>query len=297
MRKSKKAAKPTSANLTAQRSAPSKAATHPLFTAAINDNDDQIKKLVQAGVDVNMRDSKTGETPLHFAAMVNKQKAVKALIEMKADVNIKTANHHLPFFFTRGTPLHLAALHRHTAMINLLTAAGAEVNATDELKDTPLHNAIQLSINGSGKEAVEALLRAGADPRIKGQHGRTPAALAYEESEKTIGDLLVTAEAIFKKKSVTSTVVANVPDSKLSATATESAAGNKAKRKKKKKKRAMAADSAPASAVAANNQRIPDQKYAEAIIASLTSAGLLATKKPTPIDLVIEYYHAPGFTK
>ncbi|KAL0154595.1 hypothetical protein M9458_048858, partial [Cirrhinus mrigala] len=43
------------------------------------------------------------------------------------------------------TPLHVAALHGHTALVSLFTRHGANINARNNQSATPLHLACQMS--------------------------------------------------------------------------------------------------------------------------------------------------------
>jgi ankyrin repeat protein len=63
---------------------------------------------------------------------------------------------------------------RQQAVIAYLVAAGADPNATAAGGVTPLHRAVRNRCSG----AVEALLSAGADPRLANDSGSTAADLA-----------------------------------------------------------------------------------------------------------------------
>jgi hypothetical protein len=60
------------------------------------------------------------------------------------------------------TPLHLASLHDHLSVVEVLLASGADPRAVNQWKETPLHWA---SRSGC-LPVVIALLDAGADPRV-----------------------------------------------------------------------------------------------------------------------------------
>jgi ankyrin repeat protein len=61
-------------------------------------------------------------------------------------------------------------------MVELLAAAGANVNATSNYGDTPLH----LCVTSCNVEAAQTLLRAGANPAISNHKGLTPLAKARQ---------------------------------------------------------------------------------------------------------------------
>jgi ankyrin repeat protein len=66
-------------------------------------------------------------------------------------------------FDVGDTPLHSAARWGRLDIVNILLAAGAEVNAANVLDQTPLHYAVVYQ----HPEVVKTLLAAGADPSIK----------------------------------------------------------------------------------------------------------------------------------
>ena len=68
-------------------------------------------------------------------------------------------------------------------IVELLLASGADVNAKDEMGETPLHLAAQFG----RKEIAELLIAEGADVNAKGDFGRTPLDTA---EDKEMADLL-----------------------------------------------------------------------------------------------------------
>jgi ankyrin repeat protein len=76
------------------------------------------------------------------------------------------------------TPLHLAALHRHAALLDALLARGCNPNVRDGSGRTPLFAAIE---HGEGGLAlVRALIAHGADAEASDANGETPLGLALE---------------------------------------------------------------------------------------------------------------------
>jgi ankyrin repeat protein len=70
------------------------------------------------------------------------------------------------------TLLHYAALHNNVEVVRLLIENGADINARDKWKDTPLHYALPLF--EGGLEAARLLIEAGADVSAQGRYGDTP---------------------------------------------------------------------------------------------------------------------------
>ncbi|MDC0308981.1 ankyrin repeat domain-containing protein [bacterium] len=87
----------------------------------------------------------------------------------------------------RQTPLHYAAFNGHKEIVELLIDAGADVNAKPDLFGwVPLHNAVR----GGQKEVAELLISKGADVNTKVDDGRTPLDLAIRFKRTEIADLL-----------------------------------------------------------------------------------------------------------
>jgi len=81
------------------------------------------------------------------------------------------------------TPLHIT---HHASLVEILAAHGADVNARAQYGWTPLHVQAGESEDSGASEAIAALLAAGADPNLRDAAGETPLAiaLAREEPEK-----------------------------------------------------------------------------------------------------------------
>lgn len=75
------------------------------------------------------------------------------------------------------TPLHVMVLRKDRYAVDVLIAAGANVNAVGDMGETPLHVAV-----AHGDEAIiRALLRAGARTDIRSEFGQTAAERAKEQ--------------------------------------------------------------------------------------------------------------------
>jgi uncharacterized protein len=80
------------------------------------------------------------------------------------------------------TALHLAAIGGHVKVAEVLLAHGANVNATDGSKLTPLHRAAAYA----PADLVALLLAHEADPDAKSWDGRTPESFARERGDAQI---------------------------------------------------------------------------------------------------------------
>jgi Ankyrin repeats (3 copies) len=117
-----------------------------------------------------------GDTPLHAAAFSYDPEVARELVIRGADVRARNR---------RGAePLHAASIGvpgsthwnppQQRAVIVLLIEAGADPNAVAVGGVTPLHRAVRNRCSA----AVDALLIAGADPRIENDRGSTAFDLA-----------------------------------------------------------------------------------------------------------------------
>jgi cytohesin len=125
---------------------------------------DIIRVLVEAGVDINKRDS-NGMTALH-ASCESKHisSATETLIELGADVNARDSRGETPMHRARGVK-HMMAL----------IEAGADVNARTNGNSTPLHKAASRGDIEVGK----LLISNKADINAKNEDGLTPIQVAY----------------------------------------------------------------------------------------------------------------------
>ena len=71
-----------------------------------------------------------------------------------------------------NTPLHSA---NNIEEAQALIQNGADINAKNNLRWTPLHYAV----NNNRIDLVELLIKAGADTKLKDKWGRTPGQVAY----------------------------------------------------------------------------------------------------------------------
>ena len=140
--------------------------------------------LVKAGADVNTT-GEDGMTALMYAAMHDDPRVVKRLLEAQADVAARDA---------KGWTALMHATRKdrgHAAIIELLIAAGAEVNAAHKRGGTALSSACYNGHVG----AVERLLDAGSKVNVKDQGGWTPLICACFNGHAPIVKRLLAAGA------------------------------------------------------------------------------------------------------
>jgi ankyrin repeat protein len=167
-----------------------------LMHAAMCENAEIVKMLIDAGADVNKKD-KNGMTALMHAVYNLGQTSPKSnveiskiLIESGADVNMVTEYN--------DTALHLLCSKTKdmVEVADLLIKAGADVNVKDSNERTPLMEAVlQKNI-----KIVKSLIESGADINIKNSLNKTALMIAREYGYTDIVKLLTDAEKNIKIK-------------------------------------------------------------------------------------------------
>ena len=102
------------------------------------------------------------DQPLVQAAKRNDAAAVRTLLRQRVDANVTEGD--------GATALHWAAYHGNTSIADQLIAAGARVDAANDLAITPL----ALAADNGHAAIVERLLARGANPNAASETGVTP---------------------------------------------------------------------------------------------------------------------------
>lgn len=103
-------------------------------------------KMIEGGVDIEMKDPGAGASALHYAVMKGALPMVGLLLQRGADVNSRTKS--------GTTPLHTAVLYGHFEVAEYLLDKGADVNAKSASGVTPLNLALAANF-----QRIEKLLR------------------------------------------------------------------------------------------------------------------------------------------
>lgn len=139
----------------------------------------EVKRLVEAGADVNVQDE-NGNTPLKYASAEPRPAVLRTLIELGASPHMADR---------RGfTPIHCVAGHgfyeEAIEMAEILIAAGADVNARSQVHGfVPMHEVRTVRM-------IDFLLQHGADPTITNDEGKTPEEYLREDDEIEEADYL-----------------------------------------------------------------------------------------------------------
>jgi hypothetical protein len=131
----------------------------PLFWALIKQNKKGFQALLEQGADPNVittRENGEKASILHFAAIMDDSDYLRLMLEHGANANVVDAD-------TGETPIYEAIANFRKSNIDLLIAHGANLNFKDRTGQTPVMDAASLK----QYDVVYAMIKAGADPKIK----------------------------------------------------------------------------------------------------------------------------------
>ena len=110
------------------------------------------------------------------------------------------------------SPLLSAAEHEQPEIMRLLVSRGADVNHSDSNNWTPLHNAVDIAIDGTIQcrlpeinwECVGVLLDLGANPKLKCVRGKTPWDIVDDYGVKARSSKAFGTPSLFAQRAITS---------------------------------------------------------------------------------------------
>ncbi len=119
-----------------------------------------------------------GDYLMHMAVRKKKDSMLKILIKWGFDVNIKNddKNEYGENNQLKSSPLHVAAETANYNAVALLCDAGADINALDTKKMTPLACA---TFNAENKKMMDKLVKKGASKSVGGEHSAEKMAQHY----------------------------------------------------------------------------------------------------------------------
>jgi ankyrin repeat protein len=187
----------------------------PLMKAVRNDNLKEIKKIIQAGVDIDEK-TEEGYTALMAAVYKGNIEIIQYLLYQGADLENYDNYNNTPlmyaffdsqqkvavvkFLLTRGvnietmnngelTPLILASLNNHAQSIKLLVEHGAKMETQGKLGRTALMSAV----DNKAIEALKVLIDLKADVETRDQFSFTPFLLAVYNNDGVLMKMLMRA--------------------------------------------------------------------------------------------------------
>ena len=136
------------------------------------------------GMRVDLDEENTGvaeyliykSTAIHLAAVNGNANVIKILLDAGAEVLAQDEDN--------DTPLQLAVQHSHGKAVQVLLAAGADVNQLSDHRggESPLY----IAVGNRDPETVKILLDAGADTKFKSMHLFTPLLSAVDCARPTV---------------------------------------------------------------------------------------------------------------
>ena len=121
-----------------------------------------------------------GETALHVAIAEGNLEAARLLLQHNADVNARD--------HSGKPPLHNAAIGGKVEVVKFLLAKGAAPTLQDENFDTALHYAVMAET--PSPEILDALVAAGADVNASNHLDQTPMDLAADANREDLAERL-----------------------------------------------------------------------------------------------------------
>ncbi len=183
-----------------------------LNLAVSRDESHGLSKLLEKGVDPNLKEPQRGETPLMIAVREKAMRSLEVLLDNpKTNIEASANNGDTALMiasFTQNTaavkallahdaevnrhgwaPLHYAAAVGGTEIVKLLLDKSAYVDAESPNKTTPL----MMAARGGQTDAARALIDGGADVSLKNDQGLSALDFALKNEHRDTAELIKSA--------------------------------------------------------------------------------------------------------
>jgi ankyrin repeat protein len=152
-----------------------------LLSAIVGGDATKVQQLLDdPNVNVNWQTSLTRDSALYSAAAYDRVEIVHLLLRRGANPNITTDD--------QQTPLQLAAYFGSTEVVEMLIAAGADVNTAETANG---HTALVAAARNGHTEVIRMLLDAGADRSVRIKDGRVAYQVARQYGHLEAANLLL----------------------------------------------------------------------------------------------------------
>ncbi|REE92900.1 ankyrin repeat protein [Paenibacillus taihuensis] len=157
-----------------------------VFQAAQSGDAEQLTEILDAYPDLANAENEDGLTPLGYAAHFGNTSAVQVLLNHGANPN--AVSHSKLSYIPSNTALHAAiAGERNLDVIRLLLSHQAQTTIFDSNSHTCLHTA---AFHDDNLELISLLIEHGAEVNAKIEGGVTALALAVEQGNDKVAELL-----------------------------------------------------------------------------------------------------------
>lgn len=154
------------------------------FLELVNDrNIQKVRKVLDAGFDVNQKDDVDGQTPLIYASAVDNVEMVTLLLDRGADVNATTSFGH--------TALIIATMEGFTSIVNELCLHSADVN----IYNNEGRGALYIAAGRGYLAIVKKLILRGADIDAQDSSNMTPLMAAATSNHESVVTELCESDA------------------------------------------------------------------------------------------------------
>jgi ankyrin repeat protein len=163
-----------------------------VFQSAQQGDAVRLKQILESHPALVNTENNEGLTPLGYAAHFGKEAAVQVLLDFGA--NVDAVSHSKLSYIPSNTALHAAiAGERDMGVIQLLLNKGAQTHIFDSDGHSALHSA---AFHSDNVELIRLLIEHGADVHAKIEGGESVLAIAIQQENHNVKEILIEKGAI-----------------------------------------------------------------------------------------------------